>query len=352
VAKKSTLTTWTEYLALRAFSALTHSFDVDQNLNTARTVGSIFFRSNAGRRARAERNVALSFPDWPADRVAETAERSMQHMFQIFMVDAFMMPRLITPRTWPEHIEFGNLEPILERLIRGEPLLLITGHCGNWEILGYALSVIGFPMVALARPLDNPLINRWLLDIRERRGLRVLTKWGATPELQAILHNGGRIGFIADQNAGDGGMFVPFFGRLASAYKSIGLLAMRFDIPIVAGLAQRLDGKLRYKLSCTDLIMPEEWKTQPDPLFYMTARVSRALELMVREAPDQYLWIHRRWKSRPRHERLGRPFPPRLRDKLAALPWMTEQELARIEQLSTDPDHVEAGERKVRRAGK
>ena len=85
------------------------------------------------------------------------------------------------------------------------------------------------------------------------------------------------------------------------------------------------------------IITPEDWEGQPDPLFYVTARYNRAIETMIRAAPEQYLWLHRRWKSRPRHEREGRPMPDRLRAKLRALPWMTPSELDRIVALSDNP---------------
>jgi KDO2-lipid IV(A) lauroyltransferase len=123
---------------------------------------------------------------------------------------------------------------------------------------------------------------------------------------------------------------VPFFGRLASAYKSIGLLAMRYDVPIVCGQARRLGSHMRYEISANDLILPEEWKQQPDPLYYITARYTRAIEGMVRNAPEQYLWIHRRWKTRPRYEREGKPMPKRMVRKLRELPWMTDAELGLI----------------------
>ncbi len=338
---QSPIVNWSQYLALRGAAGLIQCFDVEQNLHTAAAIGSIFAGFNKKRRKRAERNIALSFPDWSPERVADTAERSMQHMFQLFMVDSLVMPRLITPATWPSYIRLGDLQPVLDRLVRGTPLILVTAHCGNWEFLGYALSVMGFPMAALARPLDNPLINRWLLDLRQARGLKIITKWGASSALQDILGRGGRVGFIADQNAGDQGLFVPFFGRLASSYKSIGLLAMRYRVPLVAGHARRLDGRMEYEINCPDIIMPEDWESQDDPLFYITARYNRAIEQMVRAAPEQYLWLHRRWKSRPRHERQGKPVPRRLRAKLQALPWMTSDELDRIITLSEDPEHLE-----------
>jgi KDO2-lipid IV(A) lauroyltransferase len=327
---QSALTIWSQYLALRAVAGFTHCFDINQNLATAATVGSLFYRFSHRHRERALRNIELSFPQWPAERVAETARRSIQHMFQLFMVDAVATPRRITETSWPRYVRIGRLQDVLERLIRGEPTIFITGHCGNWELLGYALAVIGYPLYALARPLDNPLLNRWVLGIREARGMRIITKWGATPVLQDVLRSGGRVAFIADQNAGDQGLFVPFFGRLASSYKSIGLLAMRYDVPIVAGFARRIEGRFEYELSTTDVIRPEDWADQADPLFYITARFNRALELMVRSAPEQYLWVHRRWKSRPRHERHGRPMPRRMVAKLETLPWLTPQEIDRL----------------------
>ena len=130
-------------------------------------------------------------------------------------------------------------------------------------------------------------------------------------------------------------MFVPFFGRLASTYKSIGLLAMRYSVPIVAGCAIRLDNRFHYEISYTDIIRPEEWSVQPDPLYYITARYSRAIEMMVRRSPEQYLWIHRRWKSRPKFERDGEPMPARMIQKLEQLPWMTQAELDRLRGTTT-----------------
>lgn len=329
-----------QYAGLRAVSSFMQCFDVEQNLHSAAKVGELYFRFNPTRRKRACENLSRSFPQWPEEQVERVALRSVQHMFQLFLVDALVMPRLVTPGSWARYIRIGNIESLMERLSRREPIIFLTGHCGNWELLGYFLAVRGYPIAALARPLDNPYINRWLMGIREARGMKIITKWGATQELQNILEKGGQIGFIADQNAGDQGLFVPFFGRLASSYKSIGLLAMRYDIPICAGYARRLNGSFEYELSCTDYIEPQDWVDQPDPLFYITARYNRAIEKMIETSPEQYLWLHRRWKSRPRHERRGREMPTSLIEKLQNLPWMTEEELRRIRQNSPSPESI------------
>src|SRR5207302_3983874 len=99
------------------------------------------------------------------------------------------------------------------------------GHYGNWEVLGYMLATLGFDTTSVARPLDNRYVNRWLLGVRERKGQRIIDKRGAMTDIAPLLDRGGTVAFIADQDAGRKNLFVDFFGRKASTYKSIGLLA-------------------------------------------------------------------------------------------------------------------------------
>ncbi len=300
------------------------------NMQSCKRFGDLFYRLNSKRRARAYDNIQASYPDWSKEQVSTLAKQSMEHMFQLFVAEGVQMPSLITPSTYHKYIELKGIEQIADRISKKQPTIFITGHCGNWELLGYTLSVLGYPIAALARPLDNKLINDWILGIREKYGLRVITKWGGVSVLQELIAENSHIGFIADQNAGARGMFVPFFGRLASTYKSIGLLAMRYDVPIAAVHAKRIGGNFNYEITVTDFIEPSDWKKQEDPLYYITARYSKAIEQMVRNAPEQYLWLHRRWKSRPKHELEGKPMPKKLVRQLESLPWMTESELSRI----------------------
>ncbi len=326
----------TEYVAARTVVTLLHSFDVPTNLAAATGVGSLFCRMQPRHHRRAVEHISAAFPDWPAERCKRTALRSIQNMFRIVMVDAMVMPRLLTTSTWPQYLRVGEIKDVMHRLVRDEPTIFITGHCGNWELMGYSLTVMGYPLYALARPIDNPLLNDWLLGVREKRGMRVITKWGAVPVLQKVLRTNGRTAFIADQDAGEQGLFVPFFGRLASSYKSIGLLAMRYKVPIMAGFARRIGDRFEYELSTGDVIRPEDWADHPDPLYYITARYTHAIEQAIRSAPDQYLWAYRRWKSRPRHERNGRPVPARMIAKLESLPWLTPREVDRIVEGSNE----------------
>ncbi|MCC6427788.1 MAG: lysophospholipid acyltransferase family protein [Phycisphaerales bacterium] len=287
--------------------------------------------ANRKRMDRAIEHLRQAFPDWTDDHRRAVAIGSYEHLFTLGVEMAFTT-RCLTEDSWPAHVRIGEVEKGLAALLSAGPTILLTGHCGNWEVLGYTMALLGFRVHALYRPLDLRPLDAWVRRTRESRGLTLVDKFGAADRLPGILAAGHPLGFVADQNAGDRGLFVPFFGRLASTYKSIGLLAMQFQAPIACGIARRIrkPGGLRYRLDVTDVIRPQDWADAPDPLFYITARYRRAIEQTVLTAPEQYLWMHRIWKSRPRHERLNRPFPPALRAKLETLPWMTSRELDRI----------------------
>jgi len=316
------VTLWSQYLAARLAAMALTKFDVEANLRTASAIGRQLYRIDKRHRERVLAHLAIAFPHWSDAQRERIAIESFEHFVQL-LVEVLHSPRLLTPQSWANHLHLKNLSPAIEHLASGKPAILITGHLGNWEVLGYLLSVLGFEVQAIARPLDNRLVNDWLLGIRERRGTKIITKWDATDQMLGVLGRGGALGFIADQNAGDKGLFVPFFGRLASTYKSIALLAITQEVSLICGYARRFGDGFDYELGVTDIIHPHEWADQPDPVYYVSARYNRAMETMIREAPHQYLWMHRRWKSRPRHERMGKLVPDSLRQRVHELPWLT-----------------------------
>ncbi|MEX0654972.1 MAG: lysophospholipid acyltransferase family protein [Phycisphaeraceae bacterium] len=321
------LTIWSQYLAARLAATGLTIFDVTRNLRTAAALGRSLYALDARHRRRAKASIAMAFPDLPDAEVDRIARGSFEHFVQL-AVEVLHTPRLVHRDAWHERTSFHNLGPAVDLLNARQPMILLTGHLGNWELLGYLLATLGYPLDAIARPIDNPRINDWLLGIRERQGMRIITKFDAADRMVQVLNHGGTLGFIADQNAGDKGLFVPFFGRLASTYKSIGLLAMRQQVPIVCGYAHRIGPGFRFEVGVVDVIRPDDWAHRDDALYYVTARYTRAIETMVRRQPEQYLWMHRRWKSRPRHEQQGKPLPAALRRHLEQLPWMTDTLLA------------------------
>jgi KDO2-lipid IV(A) lauroyltransferase len=295
-----------QYLALRIGSMFMHCWPVDANLALARLLGDLVFRIDKKHRDRAIHNLRRGFPDLPASEVERLARRSMQNLF-MFFVEVLFTTRLIRIDTWAKYVELQNFRPVLDMLLRKQHgLIMLTGHFGNFEISNYVLGTLGFDTTAIGRPLDNPYVNDWLMAVRERQGGKIIAKKGATDEITTILEQKGAVGFVADQNAGHKGVFVDFFGRKASTYKSIGLLAMEYNVPIVIGSARRIGDRFKFVVSAQEIIYPADWQSQADPLHYITQRYTKAIEDFVRQDPGQYWWVHRRWKTRPKGEEAER----------------------------------------------
>jgi Kdo2-lipid IVA lauroyltransferase/acyltransferase len=291
-----------QYLGLRVVSMVLHSFPIDSNLAFARHLGNAVYLIDRKHRNRALANLRRSFPDMPEAHRQELARQSMQELFML-IIEVLFTTRLVRIDTWGRYIQMKDFRPVLELLLkRKQGLIMLSGHYGNFEILGYVMATLGFPTASVARPLDNPYVSKWLFGVREKHGQRVIAKKGATTEVADVLDAHGAVGFVADQNAGTKGIFVDFFGRKASTYKSIGLLAMHYNVPVIVGYARRLGGRFRFQIGCQDIIWPEDWQSQPDPLRYITQRYTKAIEDFVREDPGQYWWVHRRWKTRPKGE--------------------------------------------------
>lgn len=291
-----------QYLALRVVSMLLHCWPVDANLRTARLLGDLMYRFDRKHRNRALTNLRRSFPDLPQKQIELLARRSMQTLF-MFFVEILFTTRLIHIDTWRRYVVLDNFRGVLDLLVRRQsPVLLLTGHYGNFEISNYVLGTLGFETTAIGRPLDNPYVNDWVMGVRQRQGSKIINKKGATDEVTSVLEQNGVVGFVADQNAGSKGLFVDFFGRKASTYKSIALLAMEYHAPIAVGYARRLNDRFRFHVAAHDIIYPADWQDQDDPLRYITQRYTKALEDIIRQDPGQYWWVHRRWKTRPKGE--------------------------------------------------
>ena len=307
---------------------------VDSALRAADRVGRLLFRLDHTHRQRAIDHLAIAFPEMSTRERHRLARRSFEQFVRL-VVEVCHSPRLFHPAGWTSRIGLGEVAQAVHVLNSGSPAITVTGHLGNWEVLGNALAMMGYPIYAVARPIDNPMINQWLLGVRQKRGMRIIAKWNAADDLVRLLQSGNVLGFLADQNAGVRGTFVPFFGRLASAHKSIALLALTHEAPVICGYACRIGTDFRFELGVVDVILPDEWADKRNPVYYITARYVHAIETMVRRWPEQYLWMHRRWRRRPRWESRSQPMPRRLRRDLEELPWVDQ---TTMEQLDSPPE--------------
>jgi len=300
--KRNLLVDYLQYLALRLLLIFIHLFSVEDNLAFARFLGRLLWKYYHRGRERALQNLRASFPHKSEQWIHETGRRSFEHIAML-AVDIIFTPRLVSKSNWRQYSRYKNVERAKWLMQERKGLIMITAHYGNFEIIGYLLGLFGFHVYSIARPLDNRFISNYLYGVRQRVGQRIVDKKGASQLMEHLISDGATLCFIADQDAGRKGIFVDFFGRKASTYKSIGLLAITNNIPIGIGYCRRIGNRFFFEIGVNRIIFPHEWADKEDPLLWVTAQYTKAIEQFIRQDPTQYWWLHRRWKHRPRNER-------------------------------------------------
>ncbi len=294
------------YLFARFVVSLCQAMSVERSYRVADLSARLLYRIDKRHRKVGLENLRLAFGDqYNADERDRIVRGVFRHFCRMFM-EILHIPRKLHPTTWRDHITLVGHEAVVDRLLRGGPLIMLTGHFGNWEMAGYLFGVFGFPPHSVARTLDNPHLDRFLRSFRERTGQKMIAKRGGSDQILDVLRDGGVLSFLADQDAGQNGMYVDFFGRPASTHKSIAILALQHNAPVVVGYARRVGPGFRYEVGCDAIIEPQEWTGTSDDARLLTQRYTKALEDIVRRDPEQYLWLHRRWKHQPKPGRRGR----------------------------------------------
>jgi KDO2-lipid IV(A) lauroyltransferase len=287
------------YLLVRLVVGVAQALTLEQSYALARLIATILYRIDRRHREVALDNLRHAFGEQytPAER--DAIVRRVYRHFAMMLMEILHIPRKMHLETWRRRIVLLGHKEIVGRLLEGGPVIMVTGHFGNWEMAGYLFGVFGFPPNSVARTLDNPYLDDYLRAFRERTGQKLIPKTGGYDQMLEVLRAGGMLSFLADQDAGSGGMFVDFFGRPASTHKAIALLALEHNAPVIVGYARRIGSGFRYEIGCSDVIEPHEFTGGADDARILTQRFTKAIETAIRRDPDQYLWLHRRWKHQP-----------------------------------------------------
>src|SRR5215212_2331708 len=288
------------YLAVRLVVAVAQAMTVEQSYALAELIAAVLYRVDRRHRQVGMENLRLAFGDRYTEAERDRIVRDVYRHFCMMLMEILHIPRKLHPTTWRHRITLVGHEKVVDRLLKGGPVIMLSGHFGNWEMAGYLFGVFGFPPNSVARTLDNPYLDRFLRSFRERTGQAMIPKTGGYDQMLQVLRSGGVLSFLADQDAGERGLFVEFFGRPASTHKAIALLAIEHRAPVVVGYARRIGPGFRYEVGCDAVIDPDEWTGTADDVRLLTQRYTAALEAVIRRAPEQYLWLHRRWKHQPK----------------------------------------------------
>ncbi len=275
--------------------------------------GRLACRLDRRHRAVTTENLAAAFPGRYApaelDRLAETVFENLGRT----AVDIARADRLAS-RADAAAVEVDGLEHLRAARARGKGVLLVTAHFGPWELLPLVAVRRYEPIHVVARPLDNPRLDDLLTAWRERGGNHVIRKREAVQAILHVLRRGETVGILIDQHVNEReGVVVPFFGRPASTASAPALIALRSGAAVLPVGITRETGRARYRIRVGAEVPVQRSGDLKADLAENTARFTAAIETMIRERPEQWFWVHRRWKTR-------QPVDPRLRPPAAPEP--------------------------------
>jgi len=251
-------------------------------------------------------NLRLAFPDWTDAKRRQILRRMTRHLG--WMAAEFAH--------FPE-LSRGNIERVVvldgfenfdAARRRGKGVLFLTGHMSAWELAPFAQALYGHPLSFLARAVENTRVDALVNGYRCLSGNQPIEKNNAARAMLRVLHSGGTVGILADQNTSlDEGVFVDFFGIPAATTTGLARIARRTDAAVVPGFLFWDDSMRKYRLRFEPAVPLERTEDEDADIRVNTARFNKVIEDYVRAHPDQWLWVHKRWKNRPPGEPLLYP---------------------------------------------
>lgn len=297
------------YLVVRTLVCVIQCMPMERAYSMARVIAWIAHGVDKRHREVAARNLALAFGDSiPADRRERMVLAVYEH-FLMMIVEIAFIPRKLHVSNWKKYATVENAEEAVTTILADRPVIIVTAHFGNWEMAGYLLAAIGLKSFAIARDLDNPYLHDFVLRFRQWSGQTILSKNGDIERIQEVLAHRGILISVGDQSAGARGYFVDFFGQPASTHKGIAILAMKYNAPIIVGYAYRVGERFQYQVGCSRILDPSAYEERRDAMLAITEDFTKLLEEAIRKAPEQYLWLHNRWKHKPQERSRARKAP-------------------------------------------
>jgi KDO2-lipid IV(A) lauroyltransferase len=286
------------YLAVRVFVCTVQAMRLESCERVAAGLATLATDVLRLRRDVIEENLSIAFPRLDPARRRRLVWRMWRHLF-LMVAEIAHSPRKIHPSNWRRYITIRDRLAVKALLDDGRPKVFVSGHFGNFELCAFALGLWGYPTYNVARPLDNPFLHDFVNRFRGMTGHSVLPKRGSSTEIERVLAGGGLVGVLGDQAAGAKGCWVDFFGRPASTHKAVAVFALSNNAPLLVGYARRLGRPLCYEIGVEAIADPKTMPPELTDVNRLTQWHAAALERLIRRDPEQYWWVHRRWKGAP-----------------------------------------------------
>ena len=266
-------------------------------LALGRRLGDLTALALPRRRRVALANVAQAFPELSVTERRRVARRGWQHLGMTVIELARLLGRPLQATLG--EMTLDGLEHLQIAMAEHRGALMLSAHLGNWEYLSAAAHLTGYPLSIVVRPLDSPALDAVAARMRLKTGVELIDKRGALRPVLEALRRRRMVGVLLDQNAARReSVFVPFFGHVASTSRSLALLSIRTGAPVVPIFtAREAPGRHRVVIEPP---LPRPTVNDPEQaIVEMTARCNQIIEAAIRKTPEQWLWAHDRWRTRP-----------------------------------------------------
>lgn len=286
--------------ALRALIASLRALPLPIGLRLGAWVGTLLYLVDARDRGVALINLRIAFPDRSAAEHKRILRASCRNLGR--MAVEFCHMAKLTPENLGDYIGFSNREQWQQRLTRARDtgVVILSGHFGNWELLAYVHGLLGWPITLIHRPMRNHLVDDIIDPIRARAGTRAIAKKSAAREAIRILRRRGMVVVPSDQNQTYAyGVFVDFFGKKACTTPGVARLAALTGVPIVPAFLVREGESARHRVEVLPDVELVDTGDRDADIVTNTQRCSDVIEAMIRRYPEQWIWFHKRWKTRP-----------------------------------------------------
>jgi KDO2-lipid IV(A) lauroyltransferase len=300
MAKHGKLRTYLEYAPVKLVLAMLGQLPPRTAYRVGESMGRLAYRLAGDLRRTGAINLRLAFPEKTDEERAvllrecfASLGRELGLFSQMASRSREELKQLIDTQGW-ENLEKARAE-------RGNRLIYVTGHVGAWEMTSFGISLLGYPLTFLVRRLDNPKVEQLVDEVRTKFGNQTIDKLSAARSMLKLLRNGEQaLGLLTDLNTlDDEAIFVDFFGVPAATTFVIAKLAVRTNTPLVPFFAPWIEEKGKYLLIAEPPIFPDCTGDEEADVRRVTIEITRRLENQIREFPGQWLWIHKRWKTRP-----------------------------------------------------
>lgn len=283
------------YRLLVVVSAIGRRIPLRAGQFLGRALGRLAWHVVRRERRKALAHFAVAFPDWSDDQ-RRAAIRAMFRHLGMSVFELAWLPNLNTALR-DKTTDVEGIERVLELLDSGRGVICMTAHCGNWEWLAYVMGSYGRPVYVLQRERDAPEMNDYITNLRAKSGVRTIDRGSATSARDMIqaIRRGGMIAFVIDQNIRTENVKVPFFGKPALTPIGPARFAVRTEAAVVPAVIERLpDGRHHARF-----LEPIFCKRDDDPVA-LTAHLTNIVEEQIRRVPEQWVWMHDRWRERSR----------------------------------------------------